>query len=48
MSAGAVNDSKYFEDEGLPLAREGLLAAASCGQPLLGLQAQHPLWEKYC
>lgn len=48
MGAGAVSDGKYFEDEGVPLGREGLLAAASRGQPLLTLQAQHPPWEKHC
>ncbi|RLV98602.1 hypothetical protein DV515_00010598, partial [Chloebia gouldiae] len=34
-----LSDGNYFEDEGLPLGREGVLAAASSGQPLLALQA---------
>lgn len=28
MDAGVVSGGKYFEDEGLPLGREGLLAAS--------------------
>lgn len=39
MGAGVVSDGKYFGDEGLPLGRGGLLAAAFSGKPLLTLQA---------